>query len=91
MKLGSTVALRDNLKQLKLATMCQEVDVHIRQACESGIDYDQFLLELTNAELEKRMENRLKRRMREAKFPLIKTLENFDTQAAGDIDLRLLR
>jgi DNA replication protein DnaC len=87
----ATFTLRENLKQLKLATIRKEMDSHIRQAQETGADYADFLLDLTSAELQHRNENRLKRRMREAKFPLVKTLESFDTEAAGDLDLRLLR
>jgi len=86
-----TFTLRENLKQLKLATIRKEIDTHIRQAQEAGTGYADFLLDLTTAELQHRTENRLKRRIREAKFPLVKTLESFDTEAAGDLDLRLLR
>jgi len=88
---SATFALRENLKQLRLSTIRKEIDTHIRQAREAGKDYADFLLDLTTVELQHRIENRLKRRMREAKFPIIKTLESFDTEAAGDLDLRLLR
>jgi DNA replication protein DnaC len=88
---GATFVLRENLKQLKLSTMRKELDSTIRQAREIGSDYADFLMELTAAELDVRGENRLKRRMREAKFPLIKTLESFDHEAAVGLDLRLLR
>ncbi|KPA15526.1 ATPase AAA [Candidatus Magnetomorum sp. HK-1] len=63
----------------------------VRQALESKWSYDEFLLELTQRELSARSENRLKRRLREAKFPLMKTLENFDYEAAPDLDVRLIQ
>lgn len=85
------LTLQENLKQLKLSTMRQELDSHIRQAREAGSDYADFLMDLTTLELLGRNENRLKRRMREAKFPLIKTLEEFNHESASDLDLRLLR
>lgn len=88
---SATFVLRENLKQLKLSTMLRELDTAIRQAREIGSDYTDFLMELTAAELQVRSENRLKRRMHEAKFPLIKTLEGFDLESADGIDLRLLR
>lgn len=86
-----TFTLKENLKQLKLATIRKEMDSYIRQAREAGTDYADFLLSLTTAELQHRTANRLKRRMREAKFPLVKTLDSFDTEVAADLDLRLLR
>ena len=63
---NATFALRENLKQLKLATIRKEIDTHIRQAQEAGTDYADFLLDLTTVELQHRTENRLKRRIREA-------------------------
>jgi DNA replication protein DnaC len=56
----------------------------------TGLDYGDFLLSLTELELEGRAENRLKRRLREAKFPLLKTLEMCDYHAAPGLDRRLL-
>jgi DNA replication protein DnaC len=88
---SATPLLQEHLKQLKLSTMRRELNTHVRQARESGSDYTDFLMELTTVELQGRNDNRLKRRMREAKFPLVKTLESFDSGAAVDLDLRLLR
>ena len=38
-----------------------------------------------------RQENRLKRKLKEAKFPLLKTLEQFDYSSARELDKRLVR
>ncbi len=91
MKTPSFAELKENLKELKLSTMAREVESHERQARESGVGYDDFLLDLTIAELSMRTEKRLTRRIREAKFPLLKTLEGFDYDAASGLDLRLIR
>jgi len=88
---SSPFALTENLKQLKLSIMCKELDTAVRQARESGSDYTDFLLDLTGLELEMRRKNRLVRRMREAKFPLVKTMDDFDLDAAEGLDLRLIR
>jgi DNA replication protein DnaC len=85
------VELRENLKALSLSTMARDLEPKIRQARESGPSYDEFLLDLTTTELQVRAENRLTRRVREAKFPLLKTLEGFDFAAAPDLDIRLIR
>lgn len=85
------VELRENLKALTLATMARELETQLRQAKETGPGYDEFLLEMTTVELLSRAENRLNRRVREAKFPLLKTLEGFDFGAVPELDLRMLR
>ncbi|MDL1969097.1 MAG: ATP-binding protein [Deltaproteobacteria bacterium] len=71
------------MKALKLSTMARGIEAHLRQAREGGVDYDEFLLELTSVELQARAENRLNRRIREAKFPLIKPVETFVECSAG--------
>jgi DNA replication protein DnaC len=91
MKNVTLVALKENLKALKLSTMARSIDVHLRQAREASIDYDEFLLELATVELQIRAENRLKRRIREARFPLIKPIETFDLNAVPGLDMRLFR
>jgi DNA replication protein DnaC len=91
MMTATMIELRENLKALNLSTTARDLEAKIRQAKERGPGYDEFLLELTTAELQARAENRLNRRMREAKFPLLKTLEGFDFAAVPDLDIRLLR
>jgi len=83
--------LQANLKALNLSSMARNLDATLRQAREGGIDYDEFLLELTAAELEARAKNSLDRRIREAKFPLLKPIETFDLAAVPELDLRLFR
>lgn len=91
MNAALTVSLRENLQSLKLTHMAKELETSLRQARESGLDYAEFLLQLTEHELRIRSENRLKRRLKEAKFPLLKTLEGFDFASAPDLDKRLIR
>lgn len=88
---AAMIALRENLKALSLTSMARDLESRVRQAKESGPGYDEFLLELTTIELETRAENRLNRRVREAKFPLMKTLEGFDFGAVPDLDIRVIR
>jgi DNA replication protein DnaC len=85
------ILLPHNLKELKLSMMAKNYPSLARQARESGSSYEEFLLGLTEAELQMRMENRLKRRVREAHFPLMKTLEGFTYEAAPELDRRLIR
>ena len=90
MKATTAMVLTDNLKSLNLSHMSRHLEAQLRQAREQGADYGEFLLSLTDIELQLRGENRLKRRLREAKFPLLKTLEMFDQHAAPGLDRRLL-
>ena len=51
---------------------------HARQAKEAGEGHTGFLLALASRELEQRQANQVQRRLREARFPLLKTLETTD-------------
>ncbi len=91
MTAGALMELQANLKALNLTHMARNMEGALRQARESGIGCDEFLIGLTAAELQARADSRLVRRTREAKFPLVKTLETFDSAAAPELDIRLLR
>jgi len=91
MTAGTLIELRANLKALHLSSMARNLDGLLRQAKESGIGYDEFLLDLTGAELQARAESRLNRRIKESRFPLLKPIETFDLAAVPDLDLRLFR
>jgi len=91
MKTGLSMELKENLKALNLPNMVSNIEGLVRQAKETGIGYDEFLLNLTVSELQARAENRLARRIREAKFPFIKPIETFDLAAVPDLDIRLFR
>jgi len=58
---------------------------------ENSQDYGQFLLNLTEVEVATRMENGRKRRIRDAKFPLLKPIETFKFEEAPDLDIRLIK
>jgi DNA replication protein DnaC len=90
MKATTKMVLTENLKALNLSHMLRQLEPQLRQAREQSLDYGDLLLSLTETELEGRAENRLKRRLREAKFPLLKTLETFDYHAAPGLERRLL-
>jgi DNA replication protein DnaC len=91
MNAGMKALLTENLKSLKLSTMISNLASHLRQAKQDKLEYEEFLLNLTEAEVQVRKENGCKRRLREAKFPLIKPLETFDFGAAPQLDARLIK
>jgi len=83
--------LATNLKSLKLSTMARHLEEQVRQARAAGVDYAEFLASLTALEVDARRDHCLQRRLREAKFPLMKTLESFDYDAAPALDRRRIR
>ena len=91
MNAGMKALLFENLKSLRLSTMTRNLQGHLRQAKQDKLGYDEFLLNLTEAEVQVRKENGRKRRLREAKFPLLKPLETFNFEAAPDLDARLIK
>ena len=91
MSIACTATLCSNLKSLNLSNMARMLESSVRQARESGMDYQDFLLELTEHELNIRNQNRLKRRIKEARFPLLKTFEDYDFEAAPELDRRCIR
>ena len=91
MNAGMKALLDENLKSLKLSTMSGNLQGHLRHAKQDKLDYDEFLLNLTEAEVQVRKENGCKRRLTEAKFPLLKPLETFNFDAAPDLDVRLIK
>lgn len=56
MKPSTEVLLKENLKLLKLSNVLRQLETFIRQAKESGTDYGEFLLGLTEMELQIRAE-----------------------------------
>ena len=91
MNAGMKALLVENLKSLKLSTMIRNLSSHLRQAKQDKLGYDEFLLNLTEVEVQVRKENGRKRRLSEAKFPLQKPLETFDFEAATGLDARLIK
>lgn len=91
MNAGMKALLIENLKALKLSAMITNLESHLRQARQDKLDYDEFLLNVTEIEVQLRLENGRKRRLREAKFPLLKPLETFKFEEAQDLDVRLIK
>jgi len=90
MKAGTEILLKENMKALNLSHASTSLGSLVRHAQEEGSGYEEFLLALSEVELRMRAENRLKRKLREAKFPMLKTLEQFDYGSAPELDKRLI-
>ncbi len=86
-----TVLLEHYLKQLKLPTMLREY-AKLASLCQSErADYQTFLLRLCEREVHDRELRAAERRVKDAKFPVVKTLDTFDFQAQPSINQELIR
>ena len=86
----STVLLKHHLKALKLPTLHAECEKVAARCARENVDHLGFLLQLCELELIEREKRAATRRLRDAKFPSIKTLENFDFQAQPSINRPLV-
>ena len=75
---SEAVLLEDHLKELRLPAMRRDYAECARQARETRASYEGFLLDLVSRQLEQRRANQLERRLKQARFPVMKTLEKTD-------------
>lgn len=64
-------------KQLRLPTFAR-IDQIIREAHSNQWPYEEFLIQLLQTEAEQRKDNQKKRRIKAAKFPVLRSLDTFD-------------
>jgi len=86
----STLLLEHYLKQLKLPTVLREYGKMAEICSTERSDYQTFLLRLVERELADREQRAAERRLRAAKFPVIKTLDTFDFKAQPSINRELV-
>jgi len=75
---GEELCLRQNLETLKLSAFLENYSAAAQQAAEKQWGYADFLGQLAEAEVNARNDRSTQRRIKQARFPVIKTLENFD-------------
>jgi DNA replication protein DnaC len=86
-----TVLLEFYLKKLKLPTMLREY-VSMAVVCrQDRSDYPTYLLRLSERELLDREDRAAERRIKDANFPVLKTIDTFDFQAQPSINEQLVR
>ena len=85
------MVLRENLKALRLPTILREYDSCSRAAKENSSSYIDFLSTLTTLEVQERATKRIRRRISEAQFPALKTLDTFDINKAPTLSSHLVR
>ncbi|QDU61043.1 transposase/IS protein [Planctomycetes bacterium Pan216] len=86
----STVLLKHHLKALKLPTVHDECERIARRCAADNADHLAFLLQLCELELIERERRAAARRLKAARFPTTKTLEEFDFAARASLNKPLV-
>jgi DNA replication protein DnaC len=84
------VLLEHHLKALRLPTMLREYDKQARTCAVEKADFPNYLLRLTELELLDRDRRSTERRIRQAKFPVVKSLDSFDFLAIPALNKTLV-
>ncbi|WP_382284398.1 ATP-binding protein [Heyndrickxia sporothermodurans] len=75
----TTEILLDHLtKQLRMPTIAKQYRSLAREAEERNLQYEEYLLALLEIEVQAREENQRQRRLKQAAFPVHKTLDTYD-------------
>jgi len=80
------VLLDHYLKTLKLPTFLREYEKVAKLCASEGVDHVRFLLRLTELELIDRERRTVERRIKQAKFPSVKSLDSFDFLAIPSLN-----
>jgi DNA replication protein DnaC len=84
------VLLEHHLKQLRLPTFLREYDKVARQCASESADYPRYLLRLTEQELLDRERRATERRIHQARFPVVKSLDTFEFMAIPALNKALV-
>lgn len=74
----TTLFLEEQLQQLQLAALQQHYRTQAQAATREGWSYEAYLATLIQQEVDRRFGNRRQRRIKDARFPLLKELADFD-------------
>ena len=87
----STVLLEHHLKFLKLPTMKNEYKDVATRCGKDNSDYATYLLRLTEREVVERQHRAMERRIKVARFPILKTIDSFNFKAQPSIKEALVK
>jgi DNA replication protein DnaC len=79
------------LKKLKLPTILREHESMAVVCRNDGSDYQTYLMRLAERELLDREKRAAERRVREANFPVIKTMDTYNFKAQPSVNERMIR
>jgi len=82
----SAAQLETQLQALHLGALLQEYRTEAANAAQAGCSYETYLAHLIQLETDRRFRNRRQRRLKEAHFPLLKELADFDFDAIPQLN-----
>ena len=85
------MALSVLLERLKLDHLLTQLDGVCEQAAKGDLDYQSFLARALEAEWRGRQQRGIDIRLRMARFPWLKTLEQFDFECQPSLDRKVVR
>ena len=88
---SNRILLKHHLEKLRLPTVRREWESVAVVCAGEGAAYGDYLLRLTERELIEREQRAAQRRVKSAKFPVLKTLDSFDFRAQPSINEALVR
>lgn len=83
---GADLLLRSYLKRLRLPTMAANYRKFAQEAAQANQPYERFLLALAEAEVQSREANAERKRIAQARFPALKSLDSFDFSALPSLN-----
>lgn len=86
----SIVLLDQYLKRLRLPTIVKNYEVVAKEAVTNRVSYEEYLCCLSEQEIQAREENTKKERLIKARFPAIKTLDQFKFDEIPSLDKNLV-
>lgn len=79
------------LEKLKMEHLDAQLDAVCEQAAQRELDYKAFLLQALQVEWQGRFQKGIETRLRQSRFPWVKTLEQFDFDFQPSLDRRQVR
>jgi DNA replication protein DnaC len=87
---AQALLLEDHLRRLRLPVMRTRYPKVVQDATQRNLSYEGFLLALAEEELAQRDENMQRRRLAAAKFPTLKTLDQYDFSLIPQLNRHLV-
>lgn len=78
--------LETYLRQLRLPSFARNYLAFATDAARSNLDYTRYLLALAEQEVSKREQNRIQKRVKAARFPMLKELADFDFSSLPELN-----
>lgn len=82
--------LQEQFRHLRMVETAKELPVLLRNAEKSSWTYQEFLLEMLRYELQRRDEKNVEKRLKWAKFPYLKALDEFHIEEQASLSTRQL-